>query len=345
MMVRRASLVLCLAAGLLAGAAARAGDDRACGDADAAGYAACALQRAGAPTGAQVAARGDEMIRVLVTKPNYIVPEIVIVEIVLPRSGDGRVVLRDPEARGVRRTYRFARAAFETLRGKLLALRDAGAVLHGARAGGGHPCQIETVCLHGAVALVDVVLGGRTADAVLGFCETPDYAFVNAVLAFAAARDPACAPLSDYEGWDAGGLRDCMRVQGDRATAAKAFVASQMLGEWQARWDLKAKDLALIAPDAHLRIAGQPALSGGDAVARRWHAMAGDDGEHYDYSTDTAVAAAGRIVVRGTMRQDIRQSDEATASFRAPFVQVWRSGADGKPRLVEWQVAGFVPVP
>ncbi len=345
-MVRRLSLMLCLAAGLLAGMPARADDGNTCRDAeDGAAHMACVLQRVGAPVAAQYAARGDEMIRVLVTKPDYIRPEIVIVEIVLPRAGDGQVVVRDPQARGVSRTYRFARAAFETLRSQLLALRDAGAVLHGGRAGSGHPCQVETICLHGAVALVDVVLDGKLADAVLGFCETPDYAFVNAVLEFAAARDPACAPLSAFEGWDAGGLRDCVRVRGDRAAGASAFVASKMLSQWQARWDLTADDRGLIAPDAQLRIAGQPVLSGGDAVAQRWHAMAGDEGEHYRYSVDSAVAASGRIVVRGTLRQDIAQSDQHTASFRAPFVQVWRSGADGKPRLADWQVGGFVPVP
>ncbi len=332
--ILRALLVVMTA---FVGPRARADDlQHACGYSEDRTFGACALHYLGSRAADDFTRRGDELIRVVVTKPERIEPALIAVEIVLPKSGDATATVRDPYLRVPPQTYRVSRALFAALRQRLLdddhLLK---AVEIGRKEGGKHGCEVERICLDPAVGFVDVVLAGEASNVYLDGCGD-FWQIVQDIVDFAVRADPTCSDnFSDW--WGPEVLQACLNVRGDRRLGAQGFAATETLGN------------ALYGSDVDRKAVEEKTDSGAHLLVGNKRMAIGPSGILTWWSQITArgtvwlrpIAATGRgdkSIVTGNITQTLAASD---ARFTASFVQTWRKDVEGKIHLVEWRIAEF----
>ncbi len=183
-------------------------------DADA--YSRCILKLTGAEEAARIRSHGGELIRAFVFKDTRINSPILVMDAILTRDGDARLILRDALTRSIRRSYVLERPRFEALRDRVRTLRFGGAKLHGAV-----PQSDPTrgrdnfICLHPASAFVETVLDGQVANALMDYCSDEDAAFIDDFLKLAASQEPVC--MAPFKGWPADDLRNCLSNSRRRA--------------------------------------------------------------------------------------------------------------------------------
>lgn len=280
--------------------------------------------------------RGETLIRI-VTLPVLAPPETI--DIVLPKSGPGRLVGRLGYGPEQTRTYVFSRERFAELRNRLNALTGAGAILHGGkpRPESEKRGWEDSPCARSRDDWAEAALDGRDAVADLSYCLTDDNQFVGAVEAFALSLDPDCAGARPDEEYEIPPFAICLGLSGDdrRLAAAVHFASFQLM---QALSDQRTAGMAatLIGPDARLQFSGGPPLIGGAAIVAKLRAERNEP----NFGLYGAHAQAGRVTVRGRVCQEFDQgSDERW--FCAPDVKTWHRGVDGKLLLVDWQVGAF----
>jgi hypothetical protein len=333
---------------MLVGGSAKAADDwhADCRSSYDPNFAECIVKRVGAESANAIRARGGELIRALIFKPDRIDPPILLVDIILPKEGGGQLILYDALDQGVSRTYPFGREQFEPLRQKLQALQGLGAALHGAKPTKDYPRDREgnaqIVCLHGAVGWVQTVIAGAVAAANLDYCQTGDFNFVADILEFAAPMDPLCDHIFPYEIWVPRRLQACVHMQGDRVLAAEGYRGAIETANWKERNKLPpdAELEQIIAPDVRFRLKDGAVVTGRALAMKKWLAL-GNDRSEVIYKPVDASAHEGMIVVHGIIHRYEHRDVDFDAEFRASSTQVWRVDASGRPRLTEWDIGTF----
>jgi hypothetical protein len=333
------ALIVALAA--FGGADAHADDlQKACGDTGDRTFGACALRYVGARSADDYVRQGDELIRVVVTKPERIVGALIVVEIVLPKSGDATLTVRDPYLRAPSQTHHVTRERFAALRQRLLeADHLLKAVEIGHKEGAAHGCTEETICLHPAVGFVDLVLNGEPSSVYLDACGD-FFQIVDDIMDLAVEADSTCSDnLSDW--WEPNILQACLNVRGNRRLAAAGFGAAATMGDGLAGSETERNSVrARIADDAHLLVGNELVATGPSGILTWWSEVAAR-GDIWLRSID-AIGEGDRSIVTGTIGQRI-DAGRSDTWFTARFVQTWQEDQKGKVNLIEWRIGEFRP--
>lgn len=309
---------------------------------------ACARQWLGLAPAEDFRARGDELLRVYAYAD---AKALLVVEIVLPKTGAGRLGLYAVTEEHVsRRSYVFPRERFALLRTQLMALTHSGAALHG-----GTPLpddlndrdQDLVGCHPLGRRFVEAEIGGTIGTAELSYCESDDYRFGDALFAAARQADPDCTA-----GWgdafDEDVLAACPGLSGDRRRAAEGLRRFEDLLDWAQAQDFDGRQeseiLAWLEPGVVFRQAGLPAVSGARAVLIAWQKVW--EGPDYSWEAITSARARGdTVTLEGFQFVLVAQAGLCMTTFEAPIALKWHREGDGNLRLAELRIGAMARLP